>query len=691
MRRATLNPAVCGLLAALPTTAMAQNYTSTPFGGRSGSMGGASAALGTDASAPLLNPANLAGLDSDVLSLSANVYAFTGARAPDFFQLGPDAFEQFGAARVAGTSLSSSGFDVYPSSAAYFLRLGDDARPMTLALSLIDVNHTRYSFSGKPQVRFDDGAFRADTRFLYQTDAYYLGPSFAMQLAGGTRLGLSAFLVHQPLLTARQTTALRTTANNTQFEAEEATEYLDGASRDLQFVAGAQHRFGHLALGLSVALPSLHLGGQFERELKSQASRPGGVETEPSELLIRSYEGDLIIVRPTRFTAGVAYEVPQRWAIALDANVFLATSPGVRLDGTMRTDLIQQFGVADSVSKSRAELQDHALALDVALGGEFFLSDAAALRAGFFVDRSGADLPSELAPKDLLLFAEDRLGATAGVGFAAGAFQTDLGVMAFLGSGKIVSRRMLAGEDALFRADLSTYGALFFVTGSMDLDSLKRRVADQLGAPVDVLSVAADPGSVVDFGQEKTLTLGGVDPALAAFEGRAEMNGLVKSPVTYPELGQPRYDQFFLRAAQLRGAVIASRQIVGQAASRLDAPGAGAPRPAEIADLKQAVQAASGALEQVAAEGATLMSQAFELARSASSDFKGPQAVHAPAVAGSLVATAEALGAALGDVPGLLSETLRLLEALTAAGTTGMDLATPDVGKKPKGKVPGGP
>ncbi len=541
------------------------------------------------------------------------------------------------------------------------------------------------------EIRFDDGAFRADTRFLYQTDAYYLGPSFAIQLAGGTRLGLSAFLVHQPLLTARQTTALRTTANNTQFEAEEATEYLDGSSRDLQFAVGAQHRFGHLALGVSMALPSLHLGGQFERELKSQASRPGGIETEPSELLIRSYEGDLLIVRPTRLTAGLGYEVPKRWAVALDVHIFLAASPGVRLDGELRTDLIQQYGVADSVSKSRLELQDHALALNVALGGEYFLGDAAALRAGVFVDRSGAELPSGLAPRDLLLFAEDRLGATAGVGFAAGAFQTDLGLMAYLGSGQIVSRRMIAGEDALFRADLTTYGALFFVTGSMDLDSLERRVADQLGAPPDVLAVAADPGAVSNFGQEKTLALSGVDPALAAFEGRAEFNGLIKSPVTYPELGRPRYDAFFLRAAQLRGAVIAARQIVGQAASRLDTPAGDTPSAAEVTDLKQAVQGAASALEQVAAEGATLMSQAFELARTARTDFEGPQAVHAPAVAASLVATAEALGAALGDVPGLVSETLRLLEVLGASAPPLNGVQAPDLGKKAKGKLHGGP
>jgi hypothetical protein len=61
------------------------------------------------------------------------------------------------------------------------------------------------------------------------------------------------------------------------------------------------------------------------------------------------------------------------------------------------------------------------------------------------------------------------------------------------------------------------------------------------------------------------------------------------------------------------------------------------------------------------------MSQSFDLARAAPQDFTGPQAVHGPAVAGGLVATAEALGAAIADIPGLLSESARLAQALAAA------------------------
>lgn len=544
-------PAAIGLTAVCARPADAQNYGSTPLGGRSGAMGGASVAAGHDSAAALLNPANLSLIHKDTLSLSANVYGFTGATSEDFYQLTDATRAALGDAESARLSLDASTLDIYPSALGYYTRFGEDGRFVT-AMSFFDVARANYSFTGEPQLRFDDGAFRATSYTLHQQDAYYFGPSFAMAVSDAFAFGVSAFTVYQPLVSSKASKALRTAANNTTFFGSESEQFLTGSSTDLQFVAGARYALGDFSVGAAFGAPTIHMTGEFDEQSRLSTTEPGGVNAQPSRIRMERFTGDLSITQPMRASLGLSYGRPRSWSIALDGHVYFGSSSAVEFSGDRRVDEIEQFGVAAAGSVGETRQRSSATTINAALGGEIFLNDTSALRFGTFLDNSTNEIPGAPGFEDYGTIRENRLGATAGYGLDLGSVQSDFGVMAYLGSGDIVSQTLF--DEELFKAKFGSYGVLFYVAGSMDIEKTRKQFADKLGPGAgSVADAAADPGALLDFGTVRPLGLAELDPGLAAYAGRPDLDPLTSQPIEVRNIQNPKYDRFFERGAKLRG------------------------------------------------------------------------------------------------------------------------------------------
>ena len=702
--------ALAGGAVVLPATALAQNFQSVPLGGRSGAMGGAGAAFGRDAATPMMNPGNLVLLDKSTLSLSANVYGRSIATADRYFRLEPDIDARYGHPEKARLSLSSDVFDIFPSSLGYYKFFPDDDYPMVVSLSFFDAEHTHYSFSGAPQILFPDGAFRATGRALYQRDAYYFGPTYSVGLGPAFRIGISLFTIYQPLSSVRQAKSLRTAANNTVFSADEFEEFLNGSSTDFQGVLGGAFTASDFSLGLSLATPAFHITGSFDDELRESTTEPGGVETQPSLILIETFTGDLSLSRPVRFTLGAGYERKGSFAVAVDANVYLATADALSLSGDRRVDEIKQFGVSSSITKGSRESSDYAMVLDLSAGGEVSINDTSAVRFGVFFDRSAVDFPNPLETFNEFEVREDRIGGTLGYGISVGAFQSDFGVLGYLGSGEIISKELFG--DAYFKAPLDTYGLLFFIAGSMDAESTRKKFADKLAPGAGAAAEAAvDPGALTDFGTVRPLSLGDLDPRLAKYAGRADLDALAVAPINLRQIDHPKYDRFFESGARFRGSVASTRLILDKA--RRDLEGEPAPetdtqtgvdgsvaaadelaahpesitaeRRHTLGETREALSLATNALKGLASQAKAIVKDGQALLGSASKDFKGPLAAKVPAIVAELTSLGAALAGAVAEAPGLVNDAAALVGAMARIPNLDLEMpALPNLPNLPK-------
>ena len=106
--------------------ALAQgNPYGAPIGGRSALMGNTGVALGIDGAAPFLNPATIVRLDDHRFAFSVNFFNFTLSQLSGFHQPGPVDAAQFGNVALSGTGLTSSAFNVLPSTLCLFFTLAD--------------------------------------------------------------------------------------------------------------------------------------------------------------------------------------------------------------------------------------------------------------------------------------------------------------------------------------------------------------------------------------------------------------------------------------------------------------------------------------------------------------------------------------------------------------------------------------
>ncbi len=96
------------------------NDLSAPSGGRSALMGNTGVALSRDGSAPILNPATIVRIDDNSLAFSVNFYTFASTSFSHWHQPAPVDTTRFGDVGLNGTSISTNGFRIFPSTLCLF-------------------------------------------------------------------------------------------------------------------------------------------------------------------------------------------------------------------------------------------------------------------------------------------------------------------------------------------------------------------------------------------------------------------------------------------------------------------------------------------------------------------------------------------------------------------------------------------
>ncbi|MCX5794411.1 MAG: outer membrane protein transport protein [Elusimicrobia bacterium] len=369
--------AACAALL-LPVAARAgnSNYQDVLVGERAAGMGGAFTALADDASASYYNPAGLATIGSQNLSLSANVFDYRVQYLRDYFR---------------GQDLRSSSVSFFPSDWYTVIH----TTRATYAISVIVPENLSATASGNfsaPGIRLQ---FNANQSF----QTYLIGPAVGLSLTPRLSVGAAAYLLY-----GRYSNSFHGTVSDpaTGLITDEIFQQINGYQVGVLGLAGLKYRLSdrvRLGLVLRTGAQPHHVEDRLSVEYN-----PGRTGADDRGL---TYYSRI----PWSTTLGVAYLPDPAWTLAADLSVYAAA----------RTS---QYGM-EYTNKTICNLN---------LGAEYTATPSVPLRFGFFTNRSAAPGPADgtqAQPPHV-----DQYGVTASVGLVKGAVSTACGVKLAAGWGQ---------------------------------------------------------------------------------------------------------------------------------------------------------------------------------------------------------------------------------------------------------------
>ncbi len=471
MRRPS--PVVVLLLLAAPVLAQEIPVDNGPFhswepfpvGGRTATMGGAGVAAGGDSAMPLLNPAGLAQVDRHRITMSASAYMLHAIDVQHPYTTG-ERPEEWDDQQIHGPidELRTQTTDAFPSSFVYSWPLGAPAGESghhVLSLSVLVPRREYNEWVGRFGLEVAGARTEQSFTLAESITSYHLGPTYSVQVGDSVRLGLGLQALYQPTFSAFSSTGRDFIG--AEHQSFTGTAVGEGWSLDAMAVLGIQvETVRGLWLGASFSSPSLHLAGAFERHTNTATSAsPGlvldevsdGNQLTSSSLKADDYRLDV----PFQVAAGIAFERPRSFAIAVDVRHFgelladrIAADETTHIhgeDGAERTEVVRY----------QQRTQANAL-LNVNAGLEVFVTDEVALRFGGFVDTTSA-VPLEDRRDESRMLDRDisQYGGTAGLGISVGPADFTLGVVYAAGTGKVGAfRNLLTGEPEYMAAETST-------------------------------------------------------------------------------------------------------------------------------------------------------------------------------------------------------------------------------------------
>lgn len=349
------------LAACLPVLAAAQvNYQPYPIGERASGMGGAYTALADDEAGAWYNPAGPAFSRGNSLSVSTSLYGAVLGSTPNL--LGP------------GTNFSYGTINLIPSTAGSLWHLGkpaEDGTPSRWALALNVFAPATFQF----EHRSDVGNGATNLWISIARKRLYAGPTLAVRINDRFSVGAS---IHGQLDTNTRHTSVLQRAEQIPGTINQFVSYAESIDLTNVGLGGALgvrvEPLDGWTLGLAVRSPSIPIFGTGSRYSQHTASVPA---MSASGALAETVPVTARFVVPTRLALGTAYRVPNRWAASLDVSLHLPLTY-----------------VAATVDATGETFEERLNAtVNVALGGELYLNDGYALRAGLFTDLSPYNTP----------------------------------------------------------------------------------------------------------------------------------------------------------------------------------------------------------------------------------------------------------------------------------------------------------
>ncbi|HEY6462390.1 MAG TPA: hypothetical protein VIY73_19615, partial [Polyangiaceae bacterium] len=452
------------------------NELSAPTGGRSALMGRTGVALSRDGSAPFLNPATIVRIDDSSLAFSVNFYTFASTSFGGWHQPGPVDTSHFGNVALNGTSVSTSGFRVIPSTLCLFFTIrgvtaqgsegGLHRGRQKLALCFgtteyDDVVLPALSLEGKTSL----GTTSQVQSITRAWSRFQAGPTYSITIADDVAIGVSLHGLY-----TSESFAIGGSSITSVEGGGAVPSSLDAAGSarafDLAAIVGAAFHRGPWTFGASIQVPTAHVFGSYNATLRSQYDL-AGIDTAN----ITSGSGNFSAPPPMRFALGAGVETG-RWVLELDESFQLPVAP-------IRTSLSGWTTGSDAtvVPFSAAyAVQEHPV-WNTGIGGEYFASKSFSLVGG--ASTSLSSLPS-LSPAmslgNLVQARSSSVSASLGVGSYGGG--TDLLIGAQLGyawgQSMAVNPYVLPNDWAV--VDTRSYSVMLILAGSTDLRAIARAV-----------------------------------------------------------------------------------------------------------------------------------------------------------------------------------------------------------------------
>jgi len=456
------------------------NALSAPTGGRSALMGNTGVALARDGSAPFLNPATIVRINDNSLAFSVNFYSFGATSFVGWLQPAPVDTSHFGNVALSGTSISTNGFRILPSTLCLFFTIrgvtaeGSDDGGLHRGRQKLAVcfGSTEYDDVLLPALGFQGntppGTTAQAQSIARSWDRFQAGPTYSISLSDDFALGLSlhgAYTSESFVLDSGSITSAQG-GGAVQSSLDAAGT---GHAFDFLAILGAAYHRGNVTLGASAQLPALHVYGTYNGTLHGDYGLAG---TDTATL--SSGSGNFTAPPPIRFSLGAGAEW-QRLVVELDGSLQLPVGPISSSVNGSTTNLAGTTATTASFS-SLYSIQEHP-AWNTSLGAEYFVSRSFSLIGG--ASTSLTTLPA-LSPTmsvgNLVQARSSSASASLGVGsYGAGA---DLLIGAQFGyawgQSMAVNPYVLPNDWAV--VDTRAYTVMLILAGATDLRAIGRAV-----------------------------------------------------------------------------------------------------------------------------------------------------------------------------------------------------------------------
>jgi hypothetical protein len=490
-----IRAALAGALATWTQTALGQAW-SVPMGGRTATMGGAGVAEGHDIAMPLLNPAGIAAVDTQIFGLSSSLYSYKTFNVPNF--LAPNGFNgAFGQVAVNSETFDSSGFSTVPSAAGFFRHLGpekvDQPGHLVVGLAVLSPVDTDDTANARLHATFEsqNGFVDENVALTERQLDIYAGPVAGLTVSPHIRVGLSLLGLYrsrdlQSALTMTQSAEAGNLFASARTSSSDSATSFGGLA-----VAGVQLQpVDNLWVGASFQAPSLQVTGS-ETQSRNQTlflnAPPVTAATNVTD--DRSRQLSYTSVEPPRARIGLAYVRPSVFTIAADATLVIPY-PGIDTASGISQETETVSGAATRTFEATYSRTIDGLArVNFSVGGEVMLNPLLSLRAGYSYEQDPRSLPAASAET---AFATRRnyQTVTAGLGLVIGPFDTTVGLAWQHASGTIDVEDLFgtapSADPTVYptyaRLDLTGDTFMFLLSGTVTEEQARKAVLDRLGA-----------------------------------------------------------------------------------------------------------------------------------------------------------------------------------------------------------------
>lgn len=453
-----------------PVRADLFHYQGVLIGQRAIGLGGAFTGVADDPAAAFYNPAGLAQIAKDGISLSLSVNAFDRRTMKDAL-----------ITDVGTTDLSHEGRPTVPVSATTILKLGKkDATGMrahALAFSTFTRDRDDYVYDATLVDQLPANPMRrraVEAELRIQRSELWYGPSYAYRISPRWHVGVSMFVSVLKLAAQSETTIMEgdalgaikdtgTPAPNPRFQQTERS--VDVKVKKMLLRIGALYKpSSMLSLGLMFQTPSLHIrssGNITDRIVNLDG--PSNVATFTQvERGLRAESPD-----PWEIRIGAGFQ-PTPWLLlSVDASVY---GPTGSASNPQRTIEIHESENPDDVEPTPNRLfmptWYRRPTGNLSIGTQVEAGRYLDLSAGFFTDFSAAppirETASSYSEPDV-----DHLGASWACGFHKDRYNVSVGLLALWGKGDGYALHVDAGpnDPPLTRTTVTDRTIMLFVYG----------------------------------------------------------------------------------------------------------------------------------------------------------------------------------------------------------------------------------